>query len=128
MSDPLLSLENVAYTYSDGHGLNGINIEVEQGDRLAIVGGNGSGKSTLSRIITGQLEPTDGTIGGTCRIPEDVGTAADLRLFNKDSTVASVLQALGGGESPDRTLAAVALEPDVLQRLSLIHISEPTRP
>jgi len=116
MSDPLLSLENVAYTYSDGHGLNGINIEVEQGDRLAIVGGNGSGKSTLSRIITGQLEPTDGTIGGTCRIPEDVGTAADLRLFNKDSTVASVLQALGGGESPDRTLAAVALEPDVLQR------------
>ena len=116
MSDPLLSLENVAYTYSDGHGLNGINIEVEQGDRLAIVGGNGSGKSTLSRIITGQLEPTDGTIGGACRIPEDVGTAADLRLFNKDSTVESVLQALGGGESPDRTLAAVALEPDVLQR------------
>ena len=116
MSDPLLSLENVAYTYSDGHGLSGINIEIEQGDRLAIVGGNGSGKSTLSRIITGQLEPTDGVIGGTCRIPEDVGTAADLRLFNKDSTVTSVLQALGGGESPELTLAAVALEPDVLQR------------
>ena len=116
MSDPLLSLENVAYIYSDGHGLSGINIEIEAGDRLAVVGGNGSGKSTLSRIITGQLEPTGGAIEGTCRIPEDVGTAADLRLFDKDSTVTSVLQALGGGESPDLTLAAVALEPDVLNR------------
>ena len=116
MSDPLLSLENVAYIYSDGHGLSGINIEIEAGDRLAVVGGNGSGKSTLSRIITGQLEPTGGAIEGTCRIPEDVGTAADLRLFDKDATVTSVLQALGGGESPDLTLAAVALEPDVLNR------------
>ena len=116
MSDPLLSLENVAYIYSDGHGLSGINIEIEAGDRLAVVGGNGSGKSTLSRIITGQLEPTGGVIEGTCRIPEDVGTAADLRLFDKDATVTSVLQALGGGESPDLTLAAVALEPDVLNR------------
>lgn len=116
MSDPLLSLENVAYVYSDGHGLSGINIEIEAGDRLAVVGGNGSGKSTLSRIITGQLEPTGGVIEGTCRIPEDVGTAADLRLFDKDATVTSVLQALGGGESPDLTLAAVALEPDVLNR------------
>ena len=116
MSDPLLSLENVAYIYSDGHGLSGINLEIEAGDRLAVVGGNGSGKSTLSRIITGQLEPTGGVIEGTCRIPEDVGTAADLRLFDKDATVTSVLQALGGGESPDLTLAAVALEPDVLNR------------
>ncbi len=116
MSDPLLSLENVAYTYSDGHGLSGIDLQINTGDRLAVVGGNGSGKSTLSRIITGQLEPTDGTIEGTCRIPEDVGTAADLRLFDKDATVSSVLQALGGGESPELTLQAVALEPEVLQR------------
>ncbi|MED5265063.1 MAG: isocitrate dehydrogenase kinase/phosphatase AceK regulatory subunit, partial [Actinomycetota bacterium] len=116
MSDPLLSLENVAYTYSDGHGLSGIDLQINAGDRLAVVGGNGSGKSTLSRIITGQLEPTDGTIEGTCRIPEDVGTAADLRLFDKDATVSSVLQALGGGESPELTLQAVALEPEVLQR------------
>ena len=116
MSDPLLSLENVAYTYSDGHGLSGINLQINTGDRLAVVGGNGSGKSTLSRIITGQLEPTDGTIEGACRIPEDVGTAADLRLFDKDATVSSVLQALGGGESPELTLEAVALDPEVLQR------------
>ena len=116
MSDPLLSLENVAYIYSDGHGLSGINLEIEAGDRLAVVGGNGSGKSTLSRIITGQLGPTGGLIEGTCRIPEDVGTAADLRLFDKDATVTSVLQALGGGESPHLTLAAVALEPDLLNR------------
>ncbi len=116
MSEPLLSLKNVAYSYQDGHGLSGIHLEVNAGDRLAVVGGNGSGKSTLSRIITGQLEPTKGTIAGTCRIPEDIGTAADLRLFDKDATVSSVLQALGGGETPDQTLAAVSLDQEVLHR------------
>ncbi|MDG2300521.1 MAG: bifunctional isocitrate dehydrogenase kinase/phosphatase, partial [Acidimicrobiales bacterium] len=116
MSEPLLSLENVAYSYQDGHGLSGIHLEVKAGDRLAVVGGNGSGKSTLSRIITGQLEPTKGTIAGTCRIPEDIGTAADLRLFDKDATVSSVLQALGGGETPDQTLVAVSLDQEILHR------------
>ena len=68
MSDPLLSLENVAYIYSDEQGLSVINLEIEAGDRLAVVGGNGSGKSTLSRIISGQLEPTGGVIEGTCPV------------------------------------------------------------
>ncbi len=116
MGDSLLTLDGVGYSYKDGHGLSNINLTVNDGDRLAVVGGNGSGKSTLSLIITGHLEPTDGSIGGTCRRPQDVGTAADLRLFDKDSTVASVLQALGGGETPEQTLAAVALGQEILSR------------
>ena len=116
MDDSFLILDGVGYSYKDGHGLSNINLTVNDGDRLAVVGGNGSGKSTLSRIITGQLEPTEGTIGGTCRRPKDVGTAADLRLFDKNSTVAAVLKALGGGDAPEQTLAAVALGHEILSR------------
>tara|TARA_B100000686_G_C16798656_1_gene984272 strand:- start:2647 stop:5142 length:2496 start_codon:yes stop_codon:yes gene_type:complete len=116
MAEPLVILDDVGYSYTDGEGLSGINLSINEGDRLAVVGGNGSGKSTLSGIITGQLEPTEGVISGTCRRPQDVGTAADLRLFDKNSTVKIVLQALGGGEQPEHTLAAVALGTEILSR------------
>jgi ATP-binding cassette subfamily F protein uup len=40
----------------------GINLTVEQGERVALVGRNGSGKSTLLKLISGELRPDSGTI------------------------------------------------------------------
>jgi isocitrate dehydrogenase kinase/phosphatase len=116
VSESVLILDDVGYSYQDGHGLSHINLILEEGDRLAVVGGNGSGKSTLYRIITGQLDPTEGDISGTYQRSHDVGTAADLRRFDKNSTVAAVLQALGGGDAPEQTLATVALGKEILTR------------
>ena len=42
--------------------LNGINIELKQGDRLGIIGLNGAGKSTLLKVISGILKPTSGIV------------------------------------------------------------------
>jgi lipopolysaccharide transport system ATP-binding protein len=42
--------------------LSDINLEINSGDRLGIVGHNGSGKSTLLRVLAGIYEPTSGTI------------------------------------------------------------------
>lgn len=42
--------------------LKGINLNVQRGERLGIIGGNGAGKSTLIRIISGIEQPTSGTI------------------------------------------------------------------
>lgn len=42
--------------------LNGINLSVEKGDAIGILGRNGSGKSTLLKMITGVLTPTSGDI------------------------------------------------------------------
>jgi branched-chain amino acid transport system ATP-binding protein len=42
--------------------LHGVNLKVERGSIVAVLGGNGTGKSTLLKVISGLLKPTDGLI------------------------------------------------------------------
>jgi ATPase subunit of ABC transporter with duplicated ATPase domains len=59
----LLNLCGISFRYLSTIELfRGVTFAIEAGDCLAIVGPNGSGKSTLLRILTGELEPADGTI------------------------------------------------------------------
>lgn len=56
----VMKLENVVKKYGDNTVFDGIDYEIERGDKIAVVGPNGAGKSTLIRILAG-LEPiTDG--------------------------------------------------------------------
>jgi zinc transport system ATP-binding protein len=58
---PYVELDEVAYSYGEVRVLAGINLTVEPGDFLGIIGPNGSGKTTLLRIMLGLLEPSRGT-------------------------------------------------------------------
>lgn len=42
--------------------LKDINLDIQQGDRVALIGHNGSGKTTLLRVLSGVYTPTEGTI------------------------------------------------------------------
>ena len=58
----LLKCRQIVRSFGDRQVLNGVNIEINSGDRIGLVGLNGSGKSTLARIITGDLTPDQGAV------------------------------------------------------------------
>jgi zinc transport system ATP-binding protein len=57
---PYVELEDVQFSYGEVRVLEGINLTVEAGDFLGIIGPNGSGKTTLLRIMLGLAEPEHG--------------------------------------------------------------------
>ena len=60
--DEVLSLRSLSKSYGDKHLFDGINLKVEGGERIALIGDNGTGKSTLIKMIVGELYPDDGRI------------------------------------------------------------------
>ena len=59
----MIELTEVTKEYSKGvAALNGVNLKIDQGEFVFIVGDSGSGKSTLIRLLMKELEPTSGTI------------------------------------------------------------------
>ncbi len=64
---PIISLKNVSHTYSSGTPLSvsaikDINLDIESGELVGIIGHTGSGKSTLVQHLNGLLKPTEGTV------------------------------------------------------------------
>lgn len=64
---PIISLKNVSHTYSEGTPLSvsairNINLDIESGELVGIIGHTGSGKSTLVQHLNGLLKPTEGTV------------------------------------------------------------------
>ena len=59
----MIRLEHVSKTYQQGvPALNDVNIDIEQGEFVFIMGKSGSGKSTLIKLLLKELEPTEGEI------------------------------------------------------------------
>jgi nitrate/nitrite transport system ATP-binding protein len=74
----LLELKNVSKSFGNNHVLENINLSVEKEDFICIVGFSGSGKSTLIKLITGLLQPDNGTI--TLEGKPIVGTTPKIGL------------------------------------------------
>lgn len=63
MSAPAVAVSGLGYRYPDGHlALDGVDVTVASGERVAVLGPNGSGKTTLVLHLNGILQPTAGTI------------------------------------------------------------------
>ena len=58
----MLTLENVSVSYGAIEALTDINLHVEQGEVVTLIGANGAGKTTTLRTITGLLEPIEGRV------------------------------------------------------------------
>jgi len=58
----LISLRDITLAFGGPPIFNGINLQIEQGDRLCLMGRNGSGKSTLLKLIGGEISPEGGEV------------------------------------------------------------------
>jgi energy-coupling factor transport system ATP-binding protein len=77
----VIRCEGVVYDYADGtRALDGLDLEIRRGERVAIVGRNGSGKSTLVRHWNGLLRPAAGRVLVDDRPTADRGVAELARM------------------------------------------------
>ena len=83
-----LVAEGLVHVYRDGgvRALDGIDLAIRGGERVALIGQNGSGKTTLVRHLNGLLRPTEG------RVTVDGRDAAGLTVAQLASTVGLVFQ------------------------------------
>jgi energy-coupling factor transporter ATP-binding protein EcfA2 len=64
MTDPIIQVESLYYQYAtrDQYALNNINLAINPGEFVAIIGQNGSGKTTLIKHFNGLLKPSKGRV------------------------------------------------------------------
>ncbi len=58
----MIELKDIHKSFDDRHVLRGVNLTVEKGQSLVVIGGSGSGKSVLLKHIIGLLQPDNGTV------------------------------------------------------------------
>ena len=95
----LITLENISKSYSEKTLLNNVSLDINDGDKIGIIGINGAGKSTLLKIVTGKEEFFDGSVtkGKNVRI-EFLSQSQD---FQDDATV---LEQIFKGDSKEMKL------------------------
>ncbi|MDU8362352.1 amino acid ABC transporter ATP-binding protein [Pseudomonas syringae group sp. J309-1] len=76
-SSPLVSLRDLHLSFGTNHVLKGIDLEVQRGQAVSIIGPSGSGKSTILRCITGLLQTQRGTIQVGATEVNKLATEAD---------------------------------------------------
>ena len=107
--DNAVSLQNIRFSYDGGKTwiLDGIDLEIAYGQRIAIIGKNGSGKSTLAKIIAGLSSPDSGIVT-LCGIKVFETNNVDPKAYQKArESIGALFQ------SPEDQIVTTVVEDDV---------------
>jgi len=96
MADAIIRIRELHKRFGDLHVLRGIDLDVERGARIAIIGGSGSGKSTLLRCINFMEMPSAGTIELDGRLLGRVSAGkADAERLYREAELREVRKRVG---------------------------------
>jgi len=100
----MIEIQNLKFAYEDMANplLNGVDLTLDRGCWLALVGSNGGGKSTLARMVNGLLQPDSGRV-----LVDGLCTANEEELWQIRERVAFLFQ------NPDHQFIATSVEDDV---------------
>jgi energy-coupling factor transport system ATP-binding protein len=107
MLDTMIKIEDVTYEYTSFNdekllALKGVNLTINKGEFVVILGHNGSGKSTLAKMMNSLLVPTTGKV-----LVNGMDTRDENKLWDIRQTAGMVFQ------NPDNQLVATIVEEDV---------------
>jgi ATP-binding cassette subfamily F protein uup len=126
----LLSIQNVSLTLSGPQLLSGVSLQIEEGQRVCLLGRNGAGKSTFMKLMFGDIKPDSGVVARqqglkiamlSQEVPEDItgnvysvvaSGLGELGVALAEYHDASVL--LDTGDDADAALAAMSKAQQVL--------------
>jgi ATP-binding cassette, subfamily F, member 3 len=101
LASPLLRLEGASAGYAGTPILQGLDLRIDQDDRIALLGANGNGKSTFAKLIADRLKPLTGKVIGAGRVTVGYFAQHQLDELNPSATPYDYVQKL----MPDATEA-----------------------
>ncbi len=114
MADPIISVRDLIVSYGGRRVLDGVNLDIQQGEVLALLGGSGSGKSTMLRHIIGLERPDSGRIYvqgvdiNNCSTRELKALRRDMGVSFQGSALFSSMTVEENVELPLRELTSLA--------------------
>ena len=116
----MIKIENLSYAYPTSEdershfALRGLNLDINKGDFVAVLGHNGSGKSTLGKLMNAQIFPTEGNIW-----IDDLNTNDENLIWDVRGKCSMVFQ------NPDNQMVATTVEEEVAFGVENLRIPNP---
>ncbi len=98
----MIKFENVSFEYEDVKVLESINLEIGEGEFIAVLGSNGAGKTSLFKLMNGLILPTSGTVS-----IDGIDTKDETHIWDLRKNVGVVFQ------NPENQIVGTTVEEDV---------------
>lgn len=127
----VLNAESISHDWEDSPVLLDVSLEVERGQKVALIGHNGGGKSTFLRILAGEVEPSEGQISWAERTSMGYYAQHQDESLDPDSTVLEAVRE-SAQDQPDGALRGILgrflfSADDVYKRVRMLSGGEKSR-
>ncbi len=127
----ILKIKNIYQQFGEKKVLENINCEIYRGEKIALIGKNGAGKTTLLRIISEELEPSQGSINYGVNVKRAYFSQLTAENMNQDNTVFEELSSVASDydELQKRNFLGAFLfsNEDIYKKVSVLSGGEKSR-